>query len=194
MYACGVTVYDYSHIGHARGAVSFDVIQRYFRRRGYQVKYVRNFTDVDDKIINRAREEKISAADVARKYIDAFQEDMQRLGVGRADVEPLATEHIREMIEVIRRLVERGHAYAVDGDVYFRVRSFADYGKLSKRNLDDMLAGARVDVDERKQDASTSPLEASKPASRPGTAPGARGGRDGTLSARPWDQAPGRDL
>jgi cysteinyl-tRNA synthetase len=152
MYACGVTVYDFSHIGHARGAVAFDVIQRYFRRRGFQVTYVRNFTDVDDKIINRAKQEGITAAEVARKYIDAYQEDMKRLGVGRPDIEPLATEHIKEMIEVIRRLIDKGHAYAVDGDVYFRVASFKDYGKLSKRNLDDMKAGARVEVDERKAD------------------------------------------
>lgn len=151
MYACGVTVYDYSHLGHARGAVAFDVIQRYLRRKGFQVKYVRNFTDVDDKIINRAKEEGISASEVARKYINAYREDMQRLGVDPADVEPLATEHIREMIEVIRGLVEKGHAYVVDGDVYFRVKSFPDYGKLSKRNIDDMLAGARVEVDERKE-------------------------------------------
>ncbi|MDH4164098.1 MAG: cysteine--tRNA ligase [Nitrospirota bacterium] len=152
MYACGVTVYDFSHIGHARGAVAFDVIQRYFRRRGFDVKYVRNFTDVDDKIINRAREEKISPTEVAHKYIDAFQEDMKRLGVQRADVEPLATEHIKEMIEVIRRLVEKGHAYVASGDVNFRVRSFPEYGKLSKRNLDDLVAGARVDVNEQKED------------------------------------------
>src|SRR5512141_1213859 len=104
MYACGVTAYDYSHLGHARGAVAFDLIQRYFRRKGYAVKYVRNFTDVDDKIINRAK-----------------QEDMDRLGVGRADVEPKATEHIGEMIGVIRGLVEKGHAYEIDGDVYFSV-------------------------------------------------------------------------
>jgi cysteinyl-tRNA synthetase len=164
LYACGVTVYDYSHLGHARGAVAFDVIQRYFRRRGYQVTYVRNFTDVDDKIINRAKEEGISAAEVARKYIQAYQEDMQRLGVGKADLEPLATEHIREMIEVVRRLIEKGHAYVVDGDVYFRVKSFPEYGKLSKRNLDDMLAGARVEVDERKEYALDFALwKASKP-------------------------------
>ncbi len=164
IYACGVTVYDYSHIGHARGAVAFDVVQRYFRRKGFEVKYVRNFTDVDDKIINRAHEEGTSAAEVARTYIRAFQEDMQRLGVGRADVEPLATEHIREMIEVIRGLVARGHAYAVDGDVYFRVKSFPGYGRLSRRNLDDMLAGARVDVDERKEYALDFALwKASKP-------------------------------
>jgi cysteinyl-tRNA synthetase len=164
MYACGVTVYDFSHIGHARGAVAFDVIQRYFRRRGFQVTYVRNFTDVDDKIINRAKQEGITAAEVARKYIDAYQEDMKRLGVGRPDIEPLATEHIKEMIEVIRRLIDKGHAYAVDGDVYFRVASFKDYGKLSKRNLDDMKAGARVEVDERKADPLDFALwKASKP-------------------------------
>ncbi len=152
MYACGVTVYDYSHLGHARGAVSFDLIQRYFRRKGFEVKYVRNFTDVDDKIINRAREEGITAAEVARKYIEAYEEDMQRLGVGRPDVEPKATEHIAEMIEVVKGLIEKGHAYAVEGDVYFRVSSFAGYGKLGKRNLEDLKAGARVEVDERKTD------------------------------------------
>jgi cysteinyl-tRNA synthetase len=164
MYACGVTVYDYSHVGHARGAVAFDVIQRYFRRKGYQVTYVRNFTDVDDKIINRAKEEGITASEVAKKYIDAYQEDMRRLGVGRADIEPCATEHIKEMIEVIHRLLQKGHAYVVNGDVYFRVKSFPDYGKLSKRNLDDMLAGARVEVDERKEYALDFALwKASKP-------------------------------
>jgi cysteinyl-tRNA synthetase len=152
MYACGVTVYDYSHLGHARGAVIFDLVQRYFRRRGFEVKYVRNFTDVDDKIINRAREEGITAADVANKYIDAYQQDMNRLGVGRADVEPRATEHITEMVEVIAGLVQKGHAYVIDGDVYFRVTSFSEYGKLSKRNIEDLKAGARVEVDERKTD------------------------------------------
>ncbi len=164
MYACGVTVYDYSHLGHARGAVIFDLVQRYFRRKGFDVKYVRNFTDVDDKIINRAREEGITAADVANKYIGAYQEDMKRLGVGRADVEPRATEHITEMIEVIRGLIEKKHAYVVDGDVYFRVTSFKDYGKLSKRNIDDLKAGARVEVDERKTDPLDFALwKASKP-------------------------------
>ncbi len=164
MYACGVTVYDYSHLGHARGAVAFDLIQRYFRRRGYEVKYVRNFTDVDDKIINRAREEGITAAEVAHKYIEAYQEDMKRLGVGRADVEPKATEHIAEMIAVVKRLVEKGHAYAADGNVFFRVSSFSGYGKLSKRNLEDLKAGARVEVDERKDDPLDFALwKASKP-------------------------------
>jgi len=110
MYACGVTVYDFSHLGHARGAVVFDLIQRYFRRRGFDVTYVRNFTDVDDKIINRAREEGIAPHELAHKYIEAYQEDMDRLGVGRPDIEPKATEHIAEMIEVIKGLVAKEHA------------------------------------------------------------------------------------
>jgi cysteinyl-tRNA synthetase len=152
IYACGVTVYDYSHLGHARGAVVFDLIQRYFRRKGFEVKYVRNFTDIDDKIINRAKEEGIAAAEVARKYIDAYHEDMKRLGVGAPDIEPKATEHIQEMVQIVKELVAKGHAYAVDGDVYFRVSSFSDYGKLSKRNVEDLKAGARVEVDERKDD------------------------------------------
>jgi cysteinyl-tRNA synthetase len=164
MYACGVTVYDYSHLGHARGAVAFDLIQRYFRRKGFDVKYVRNFTDVDDKIINRAKEEAVTPAEVAQKYIDAYQEDMKRLGVGHADIEPKATEHIEEMIAVIDGLVKKGHAYVVEGDVYFRVASFKEYGKLSKRNLEDLKAGARVEVDERKHDPLDFALwKASKP-------------------------------
>jgi len=164
MYACGVTVYDYSHLGHARGAVAFDLIQRYFRRKGFAVKYVRNFTDVDDKIINRAHEEEVTPAEVARKYIEAYQTDMRRLGVGKADIEPKATEHIPEMIEVIKGLLAKGHAYVVDGDVYYRVSSFKDYGKLSKRNLDDLKAGARVEVDDRKVDPLDFALwKASKP-------------------------------
>jgi cysteinyl-tRNA synthetase len=152
IYACGVTVYDYSHLGHARGAVVFDLIQRYFRRKGFEVKYVRNFTDIDDKIINRAKEEGITAAEVAQKYIDAYHEDMKRLGVGAPDIEPKATEHIQEMVQIVKELVAKGHAYAVDGDVYFRVSSFSNYGKLSKRNVEDLKAGARVEVDERKDD------------------------------------------
>ena len=188
MYACGVTVYDYSHLGHARGAVAFDLIQRYFRRKGFDVNYVRNFTDVDDKIINRAKEEGLTAAALAHKYIETYQVDMKRLSVGRADVEPKATEHITEMIEVIKGLVEKGHAYVVDGDVYFRVGSFKDYGKLSKRNLEDLKAGARVEVDERKLDPLDFALwKRPNRANRPGTAPGVPAGRAGTSSALPWD-------
>jgi cysteinyl-tRNA synthetase len=163
-YACGITVYDYSHLGHARGAVAFDVIRNYFIRKGYKVTYVRNFTDVDDKIINRAKQEGITAEDVAHKYIQAYHEDMKRLGVARADIEPKATEHVSEMVQIVKGLVEKGHAYPVDGDVYFRVASFSDYGKLSKRNLEDLKAGARVEIDERKTDPLDFALwKASKP-------------------------------
>jgi len=163
-YACGITVYDYSHLGHARGAVAFDVIRNYFTRKGYKVTYVRNFTDVDDKIINRAKQEGITAEEVAHKYIQAYHEDMKRLGVARADIEPKATEHVSEMVQIVKGLVEKGHAYPVDGDVYFRVASFSDYGKLSKRNLEDLKAGARVEIDERKADPLDFALwKASKP-------------------------------
>ena len=190
MYACGVTVYDFSHIGHARGAVAFDLIQRYFRRKGFDVTYVRNFTDIDDKIINRSKEEGIAASEVAHKYIVAYQEDMKRLGVGRPDLEPKATEHIAEMIEVIEGLVAKGHAYVIDGDVYFRVASFKEYGKLSKRNLDDLKAGARVEVDERKIDPLDFALwKKSKPDEPVWDSLGGRADRDGISSARPWDSS-----
>jgi cysteinyl-tRNA synthetase len=155
MYACGVTVYDYCHIGHARSAVVFDVIRRYFKYRGFDVKYVRNFTDIDDKIIKRANEEGITWDVVAKKYIDEYYADMDRLGVARADVEPKATEHIKEMIDVISALIEKGYAYEVaEGEnksVYFSVDKFPEYGKLSKKEQKELLAGARVDVDERKK-------------------------------------------
>ncbi|RME67362.1 MAG: cysteine--tRNA ligase [Nitrospirae bacterium] len=151
MYVCGVTVYDYCHVGHARAAIVFDVIRRYLRYRGYEVTFVRNFTDIDDKIINRASEEGIPWYEVAKKYTEEYYKDMDALGVERADYEPRATEYINDMIEMIKVLIEKGHAYVVDGDVYFSVESFKDYGKLSKRSLDEMMAGARVDVDPRKK-------------------------------------------
>lgn len=151
MYACGVTVYDLCHIGHARSAIVFDVIRRYLAFKGFEVKYIRNFTDIDDKIINRAKQEGISWDAVAGKYTEEYYRDMDRLGVERADIEPKATEHIPEIIDIVKGLVDQGYAYAVDGDVYFEVRKFADYGKLSKRDVEDMLAGARVEVDERKR-------------------------------------------
>ena len=151
IYACGVTVYDLCHIGHARSAIVFDVIRRYFRYKGFDVTYIRNFTDIDDKIINRAKEEGIPWDEVARKYTEEYYRDMDALGVERADLEPRATEHIKEIIEIVKGLIEKGYAYVVDGDVYFEVEKFKDYGKLSKRSLKDMMAGARVDVDERKK-------------------------------------------
>jgi cysteinyl-tRNA synthetase len=151
MYACGVTVYDHCHIGHARSAVVFDVMRRYMIYKGYQFKYIRNFTDIDDKIINKANKEGVAWDAIARKYTDEYYRDMDRLGVGRADVEPKATDHIKEIIDMVKGLVERGYAYNVDGSVYFEVSKFAGYGKLSKRDLEDMMAGARVEVDERKK-------------------------------------------
>lgn len=155
IYACGVTVYDYCHLGHARSAVVFDVMHRYLRYKGIDVKFVKNFTDIDDKIIKRANEEGASWDTVAKKYIDEYYRDMDALGIARADVEPKATEHIGEMIEVIKTLIEKQYAYAVqEGEnqsVYFEVEKFSGYAKLSKKDIDDLLAGARVDVDERKK-------------------------------------------
>ncbi len=153
IYACGVTVYDHCHIGHARNAVVFDVIRRYLRYKGFDVMYVRNFTDIDDKIINRAKQEGSTWDEVARKYTDEYYKDMDRLGVARADVEPKATEHIEEMINIVKGLIDKGYAYEVDGNVYFSVDTFPEYGKLSKRDKEEMMAGARVEVDERKKKA-----------------------------------------
>jgi len=148
---CGVTVYDYSHLGHARSALVFDVIRNYLRFSGYAVKYVRNFTDIDDKIINRASEEGKTSAEIAEKYFLAYQDDMKRLGVAPADVEPKATEHIPDIITMIQTLIAKGHAYRLNGDVYYEVKTYPAYGRLSKRKAEDLLAGARVEVDERKR-------------------------------------------
>jgi cysteinyl-tRNA synthetase len=151
MYVCGPTVYDACHIGHARSVVVFDVIARYLKAIGYQVTYVRNFTDIDDKIIDRAHKLDISPKAVAEKYIREFYEDMGALNVERATIEPRATDHIKPMIQFIERLIEAGFAYKVDGDVYFSVEKFEEYGKLSGRKLEEMEAGARIDIDERKR-------------------------------------------
>ena len=152
LYACGVTVYDDCHLGHARSCVVFEVLVRHLRRRGLDVTWVRNFTDIDDKIIRRAHETGVSWQDVASRYIASFQEDMAALGVPPAQIEPKATEHIPQIIELIQRLVERGFAYQGAADVYFRVRRFPGYGKLSGQSLDDMLVGARIEVDPHKED------------------------------------------
>ncbi len=164
MYVCGVTVYDLCHIGHARANVAFDIVVRYLRHRGFRVKYVRNFTDIDDKIIKRANERGLGWREIADTYIEAFYEDFDRLGLARPDVEPRATEHIPEIVAFVRRLVEAGKGYAVGGDVYYGVRGFPGYGKLSGKNTEELLAGARVDVDERKKDPLDFALwKASKP-------------------------------
>ena len=164
IYVCGVTVYDLSHIGHARSTMVFDTIYRYLRYRGYEVTYVRNFTDIDDKIIHRANQEGVDCKTIAEKYIHEFNIDMASLGLEKPTVEPRATEHIPEMIRLISTLVNKGHAYQSNGDVFFSVDAFKDYGKLSKRNLEDMLAGARVEVDEKKRNPLDFALwKASKP-------------------------------
>jgi len=151
IYVCGVTVYDYCHIGHGRSAIVFDVLVRYLRTKGYQVTYVRNFTDIDDKIIDRARLTGKETGALAQEFIDAFYEDMGRLGVLQADVEPRATQHIDGMIDMIRVLLERGYAYAEGTDVYFSVQAYKGYGGLSGRKLGDMKAGSRIAVDEHKR-------------------------------------------
>ena len=164
MYACGVTVYDDCHIGHARSAVVFDVIVRYLRFQGYAVTWVRNFTDIDDKIIKRAQQDNISWKTIAETYIAAFQRDMSALGIAPADIEPRATEHIADIIKLIGRLEAKSFAYPREGDVYFPVGKFPGYGKLSGRSLDDMLAGARVDVNLQKDNPFDFALwKASKP-------------------------------
>ena len=152
MYVCGVTVYDLSHIGHGRSALAFDVIRRYLRYRGYEVRFIRNFTDVDDKIIKRAHEEGVPPGELAERYIEEYRKDMAALAILPADVEPKATDHIPQMIKLIERLVAKGVAYPLDGDVYFEVKRFPRYGRLSGKNLDELQAGARVEVDERKRD------------------------------------------
>jgi len=155
MYVCGVTVYDSAHLGHCRFLITFDVIYRYFRSLGFEVDYVRNFTDVDDKIIKRAQDERASWELIANRYIDEFNQDATALGLLAPAIEPRATEHIPEMIEIIQRLERNGHAYRINGDVYYSVLSFLDYGKLSRKDVDELEAGARVEVDERKH----SPLD-----------------------------------
>ncbi|MBQ7456656.1 MAG: cysteine--tRNA ligase [Desulfovibrio sp.] len=150
IYVCGITAYDYCHIGHARSAVVFDVLVRYLRSKGYTVHFIRNFTDIDDKIINRANAEHRDWREVGNTYIDAFHEDMDALGVLRADTEPRATEYIDNILALCQRLIDAGHAYATDeGDVYFRVRAFEPYGSLSQQHLDDMHAGASERVEAR---------------------------------------------
>ena len=155
IYVCGVTVYDDAHVGHARAYVAFDAIIRHLSARGYEVNYVRNFTDIDDKIINRAAELGISTAELTERNIKSYTRDMEALNVLPPNYEPRATEVVPQIIEAVANLIDKGHAYEVEGDVYFSVESFPQYGILSGRNLDDLQAGARVDVDERKK----SPLD-----------------------------------
>lgn len=153
MYVCGVTVYDYCHVGHARVLVTFDVVTRFLRAQGWEVTYVRNITDIDDKIIRRAEENGEVYTDLTSRFIRYMHEDEARLGVLRPDIEPRATAYIDEIIAMVSTLIEKQYAYAAsNGDVYYRVKQFAEYGKLSNKNPDELLAGARIEVDEVKED------------------------------------------
>ena len=164
IYVCGITAYDRCHIGHARSAVVFDAVVRYLRFLGYEVTFVRNFTDIDDKIIKRANQEGISCKELSEREIKHFYEDMDALGVLRADIEPKATEHITEIIELVQKLIDKGYAYVAEGDVLFSVRSFKSYGALSKRDIEQLRAGARIAVDKKKKDPMDFTLwKASKP-------------------------------
>ncbi len=151
MYVCGMTVYDHCHLGHARSAIVFDVIRRTLESKGFEVRYVKNYTDVDDKIIDRAHREGKDWKEIADHFIDSYRRDMSRLGVRPPTIAPKATEHIEEMICLIERLIAKGLAYAVEGNVYFAVEDFPSYGKLSKQKLEDMEFGVRVEVDQRKR-------------------------------------------
>ncbi len=151
MYVCGPTVYDNAHIGHARSAVVFDVINRWLSYLGYKVIYVRNYTDIDDKIIKRSEERGVPWDQIAKMYIKSYEEDLRALNVEEPTYKPRVTGHIREIIEMVQGLIDKGYAYASDGDVYFSVEKFKDYGKLSKRKIDELLAGARVNISEKKR-------------------------------------------
>jgi cysteinyl-tRNA synthetase len=150
IYVCGITSYDYCHIGHARSALAFDMIVRYLRYRGYTVTYIRNFTDIDDKIINRASEQNTTTEELANRFIQEFYIDMDGLGIDRPTLEPKATGHIQDMIDLISELITSGMAYQAGNDVYYSVNNFPEYGKLSGRNLADMQAGARISINEQK--------------------------------------------
>ena len=152
MYVCGPTVYNYFHIGNARPFVVFDTLRRYFKYRGYDVKFVQNFTDVDDKIINKAKEEGTTAPEVSEKYIKEYFDDAEALGVLKADVHPKVSEHIQEIINFVQTLIDKGYAYEADGDVYYSTRKFPEYGKLSGQNIDDLESGARIAIGEVKKD------------------------------------------
>ena len=168
MYSCGPTVYDRFHIGNARPFILFDGLRRYLEFRGYDVDFTQNVTDIDDKIINRAREEGVTPGELAEKYTDAYFEDLDRLGVKKADQNPKITDHIPAVISFVEDLLEKGYAYEIDGDVYYRVSKFEDYGKLSGRSLEDLRSGSRVAVDESKEEPFDFALWKKSPEDEPG--------------------------
>lgn len=153
MYVCGPTVYNYIHIGNARPFIIFEVVRRFLKFKGYKVKYIQNLTDIDDKMINKAKELKITVSELAEKFIQEYFIDADSLNIERADVHPRATEHIREIIDLVKGLLEKGYAYEIDGDIFFDVSRFKDYGKLSGQNIEEVKSGARVEVNERKKNA-----------------------------------------
>lgn len=152
MYVCGPTVYNFFHIGNARTFVVFDTVRRYFEYRGYKVKFIQNFTDIDDKMIKRANEEDITVKELGDRFIKEYYQDADNLNIERATVNPRATEYIGEIVSFVKDLIDKGYAYETNGDVYFNTKRFNDYGKLSGQNLEELQAGARIDIDERKKD------------------------------------------
>ena len=152
MYSCGPTVYDYFHIGNARPFIVFDTMRRYLEYQGYKVTFVQNFTDIDDKMIKRANEEGITVKELGERFIAEYFKDAQAIGIHKATIHPKATENIDAIINVVKKLVDNGYAYDVDGNVYFSTKKFNEYGKLSKQPLEDLEAGARIDVNEHKKD------------------------------------------
>ena len=170
MYVCGPTVYNYIHLGNARPFTVFDALRRYFEYRGYEVTYIQNFTDVDDKIIKRSHEEGISPEEVSRKYIEEYFVDCDGLGIKRANVHPQVTDNIEEIIKFIQTLVDKGFAYESEGDVLFRTRKFDEYGKLSHQNIEELELGARIDVDDKKEDPLDFVLWKAKKEGEPGWA------------------------
>ncbi len=153
IYACGPTVYNYIHIGNARPICAFDVLRRYLTYKGYKVKYVQNFTDVDDKIIKRANEENLNSVEISEKYIEEYKKDAKGLNVLEADIHPKVTENMDTIIDIIKKLIDKGYAYEKNGDVYFKTLSFDEYGKLSKMPIEDLVSGARIDVNDQKENA-----------------------------------------
>ena len=152
MYVCGPTVYNYFHIGNGRTFIVFDTIRRYLEYRGYKVTFIQNFTDIDDKMINKANDEGVTVKELGDKYIKEYYQDADALQIERATVNPRATEYIKDIINFVEELIKAGFAYEIDGDVYYSTKKFSDYGKLSGQNLEDLQAGARISVDERKND------------------------------------------
>src|SRR3712207_271030 len=152
MYVCGPTVYNYFHIGNGRTFIVFDTVRRYLEYRGYKVKFIQNFTDIDDKMIKKANEENITVKELGDRFIEEYYKDADALNIERATTNPRATEFIDEIVAFVQDLIDRGYAYEVDGDVYFQTKKFDEYGKLSGQNLEDLQAGARISVDERKKD------------------------------------------